>query len=76
MSRWPMRAASRDKLSDRSLGDKVHRATLRALDKRAHLVAGIPEWEALRERARAIRLEALDRHDELRAQLIDGLRAR
>ncbi|MBI5532598.1 MAG: LUD domain-containing protein [Deltaproteobacteria bacterium] len=76
MSHGRMRDASREKLVDRSVGDKVHRATLRTLDKREHMVETIPDWEALRKRAREIRLEALDRHDELREELIGKLRER
>jgi len=72
MSRWPLRRVLGEKLADRSLGDKVHRATLRTVEKRAHLVDEIPEWEALRQRAREIRLDALDRH----AKLLDRFKRR
>jgi L-lactate dehydrogenase complex protein LldF len=65
MSRWPLRQVTREKVADRSLGDKVHRATLRTVEKRAHLVAEIPDWEALRTKARELRLEALDRREKL-----------
>jgi L-lactate dehydrogenase complex protein LldF len=65
MTRWPLRQVSREKVADRSLGDKVHRATLRTVEKRAHLVAEIPDWEALRTKARALRLAALDRREKL-----------
>jgi len=69
MTRWPMRSASRDKLADSTLGDKVHRATLHTLHNRARLVASIPEWGDLRQRAREARLRALDRHEELLDEL-------
>ena len=65
MTRWPMREKSREKLADPSLGDKVHKATLHTLRKRDELVAGMPDWEELRGRARQARLRALDRHDDL-----------
>jgi L-lactate dehydrogenase complex protein LldF len=71
-----MREASRQKLSDRALGDKVHRATLRTIEKRAHVVAEMPDWDALRSRARSMRLDALDRHEELLAELRSKLESR
>lgn len=76
MSRWPMREVSRAKVADPSLGDKVHKATLHSLGKRAQLLNEIPEWEELRAQARQMRLEALDRHRELREQLVRGLERR
>mgnify|MGYP000067782111 CR=1 FL=1 len=76
MTAGGLRRRARAAVADRGLGDKVHRATLRTVEKRAHLVAGIPDWEDLRRRARAVRLEALDRHDELRAAFRRALEAR
>ncbi len=76
MTRWPMRRNCRKKLADPSLGDKVHRATLRTLDKREHLVAELPNWQELRDRARQLKLDALDRHHELRVQFGQQLEAR
>ena len=70
MTRWPLRRRTGEAVADRDLGDKVHRATLRTVEKRDHLVAELPEWDALRGRARALRLEALDRH----AELLDSFR--
>jgi len=71
-----LRRRARAAVADRALGDKIHRATLRTMEKRAHLVAGIHGWEELRRRARALRLEALDRHDELLAAFRRALEAR
>ncbi|MBN1771860.1 MAG: LUD domain-containing protein [Deltaproteobacteria bacterium] len=65
-----LRRRTREAVADRDLGDKVHRATLRTVRKRDHLVAELPEWEDLRRRARELRLEALDRH----AELLDAFR--
>ncbi|NMC69735.1 MAG: LUD domain-containing protein [Myxococcales bacterium] len=76
MTAGNLRRRARAAVADRGLGDKVHRATLRTVEKRAHLVAGIPDWEELRRRARALRLEALDRHDELLATFRRTLEAR
>ncbi len=76
MSRWPMREASRNKLRDPSLGNKVHKATLHTVQKRAELVATLPAFNDLRKRAREARLRALDRHNELLATFTQTLEAR
>lgn len=76
MSRWPLRRRTCEAAADHGLGDKVHRATLRTVEKRDHLVAELPEWEELRQRVRALRLEALDRHAELLEAFRRALEAR
>ncbi|MCU0690490.1 MAG: hypothetical protein MUF54_03735 [Polyangiaceae bacterium] len=76
MSRWPIRQVSRDKLGDRALSDKVHKATLHTMAGRAGLVASEPHWEQLRTRAREARVRALDDHDGLLARFCDKLEAR
>lgn len=76
MNRWNLREVSREKLADRSLGDKVHRATLRTLEKRSHLVEEIPDWEELRDRARGLRLEAVERQQELLDRFKEAMRQR
>ena len=65
MSRGSFRRISSAKTAEPGLGDKLHRATLRTVEKRAHLIAEIPEWETLRRKAREIRLAALDRREKL-----------
>lgn len=76
MTRWPLRRVSRDKTAERALGDKVHRATLHTVGRRAQMVAQIPSWAALREQARAARLRALAKHDELLARFVERLEQR
>ncbi len=76
MTRWPMREKSREKLADASLGDKVHKATLHTVRKRAELVAELPDWQDMRALARQARLRALDRHDELLRDLTRALEQR
>lgn len=76
MSREAFRRNARAAVADRALGDKVHRATLRTMEKRDHLAAEIPGWEDLRRRARDLRLDALDRHAELLASFRRTLEAR
>jgi L-lactate dehydrogenase complex protein LldF len=44
-------------------------ATQHALEKRAHVIQEIPEWEALRDRAHRIKEEAIDRLDYYLEQL-------
>jgi len=76
VNRWPMRERTREKTADRSLGDKVHRATLRTVNHRAELVAERPDWEELRARAREARLRALDDHARLLGDFAGRLEAR
>ncbi len=76
MSRWRMRDHTREKTTDRTLGDKVHRATLRTVNHRAELVAERPDWEALRARAREARMRALDDHARLLQSFSERLEAR
>lgn len=76
MSGWPMREKAREKLADSSLGDKVHKATLHTVRKRAELVASIPDWSQLREKAQQARRRALDRHDDLLRDFRSNLEAR
>lgn len=76
MKPWPMRDRSRDKLADPSLADKVHRATLRTVAKRAAMVADTPGWQRMRTQARQDRLRALDRHQQLVDTFCDQLKQR
>ncbi|MBI5501308.1 MAG: LUD domain-containing protein [Deltaproteobacteria bacterium] len=76
MSESSFRRIAAAKVADPELGDKVHRATTRTVEKRAHLVAEIPDWESLRRRAREIRLDALDRREKLLDRLVRRLEER
>ncbi len=67
MSPPDLAAAARAAVADPALGARVHRATAHAIEGRLQLAAEDPRWEALRERARAIKrhaLSSLDRHLE------------
>ncbi|MBW2456576.1 MAG: LUD domain-containing protein [Deltaproteobacteria bacterium] len=76
MSRWPLRDVTRAKIADRALGDKVHKATLHTVHGRARLVADMPQWAELRERAHEARRRGLDHHDELLAAFVARLEGR
>ncbi|MBI5485805.1 MAG: LUD domain-containing protein [Deltaproteobacteria bacterium] len=76
MSEKPFRRVAAAKVAEPELGDKVHRATVRTVEKRAHLVAEIPDWESLRRRARELRLDALDRREKLLDRLVRRLEER
>ena len=76
MSSGAFRDASRAKLAEPGLADKVHKATLHTVDKRDQLVADTPEWESLRLRGREARLRALDKHGELLASFIRTMKER
>ncbi|RLB55921.1 MAG: (Fe-S)-binding protein, partial [Deltaproteobacteria bacterium] len=76
MTRWRLRDVTRDKIADRALGDKVHKATLHTLAGRARLVAEMPHWEQLRTLAHDARQHVLDRHEELLAAFCEKLEER
>src|SRR3954447_20261261 len=67
MSSFPV-AASRT-LRDEQLRRNLRRATTTIREKRARVVAEVPDWEALRARGAAIKDEALARLPELLEQL-------
>jgi L-lactate dehydrogenase complex protein LldF len=60
--------AARGKLKDTQLRANLFRATHTIRDKRARVVAEVPEWEALRQAGRAIKEEAMARLPELLEQ--------
>jgi L-lactate dehydrogenase complex protein LldF len=60
--------AARKALTDEQLRANLRRATHTIRDKRAHVVAELPEWEELRETAKAIKTETMARLPELIAQ--------
>ncbi len=63
-------------LHDDSLQTALGRATTRFIGNRASAVAAVDDFEALRDRARAIRAGALARLDELLARLADMIERR
>ena len=60
----PFPAAAREALADRQLRANLLKATITIRDKRARVVAEVPDWEELREAGRAIKAEMLARLDE------------
>ncbi len=60
----PFPAAAKEALADRQLGANLLKATTTIRDKRARVVAEVPDWEELRESGRAIKAEVLSRLDE------------
>jgi L-lactate dehydrogenase complex protein LldF len=59
---------SKVKLRDEQLRANLFKATHTIRDKRARVVAEVPEWEELREAGRAIKAETLARLPELLEQ--------
>jgi L-lactate dehydrogenase complex protein LldF len=58
-------AAAREALVDQRLGANLRRATQAIRARRAGAVAELPDFEELREQARAVKADALDRLDDL-----------
>lgn len=67
---WDFRKASVAALRRPRLAVQLHQATGTALDKRAHVVAEVPEWESLRHRARQIKLHTLTHLDRYVSQFV------
>ena len=59
---FPGRCA--EALADRQLRRNLRNATTTIRDKRARVVAEVPDWEELREAGRAIKADVLARLDE------------
>ena len=58
-------AAAREALADEQLRANLRGATRTIRARRAATIAELPDWEELRERARRVKDDALDRLDEL-----------
>jgi L-lactate dehydrogenase complex protein LldF len=56
--------AAREALDDRRLRENLGKATATIRDKRARVVAEVPDWEELREAGRAIKADVLAHLDE------------
>ena len=70
MSTWNFTDAARGFVADSALADKLHRATNLSLEKRDKVVAGLPQWEDLRQRARQIKLHTLTHLDRYVEQFV------
>jgi L-lactate dehydrogenase complex protein LldF len=64
----PFPHAAREALADRQLGTNLRNATETIREKRAKVVAEVPDWEELREAGRAIKADVLARLDEYLVQ--------
>lgn len=70
----PFSDAARQRLADPALADRLHQATILSLTKRDHLAAELPQWEALRRRARRIKLHTLTHLDDYVRQFVETAR--
>ena len=69
-------ATSRPALEDDDLRRLLQQVTARLLDKRAAAIAGVPDWDRLRDRARAIKRATLADLDRYLLQFEDQVTAR
>ncbi|EEP75257.1 iron-sulfur cluster binding protein [Micromonospora sp. ATCC 39149] len=68
VARTPFPRAAGPQLADAQLRGNLRRATRTIRDKRAAVVAEVPDWELLRDRAAAVKDDVLDRLPQLLAQ--------
>ncbi len=71
----PFPAAAREALADRQLRANLQNATGAIRDKRARVVAELPDWEELRRAGRAIKAGVLARLDEYLIQFEEAVTA-
>src|SRR6516165_2359972 len=71
----PFPEAAHEALADSRLGANMRNATDTIRDKRARVVAEVPDWEELREAGRAIKTEVLARLDEYLVQFESAVTA-
>jgi L-lactate dehydrogenase complex protein LldF len=67
-ARRPFPVAARSELADQQLRANLGRATRTIRDKRARVVAEVPDWQALRDAGSAIKADVLARLPELLVQ--------
>jgi L-lactate dehydrogenase complex protein LldF len=72
----PFPEAARLALADEQLRANLRRATHTIRDKRARVVAEVPDWEGLREAAKVIKTDTMARLPELLAQFEAAAKAR
>ena len=71
----PFPQAAREALADRQLGDNLRAATATIRDKRARIVAEVPDWEELREAGRALKAEVMAHLDEYLVRFEESVQA-
>lgn len=64
---------SRTAIKDEHLQKAIHKATSLSVRERDHAAAEIPDWEELREKARNIKQNTIERLDEYLALLADSV---
>jgi len=72
---WSFERTSRTKVADTALADQLHRATETSLHKYRERVAELPHWEALRRRARQVKLHTLTHLDQYLRQFVAAAEA-
>ena len=65
--------SSRRAIQDAKLQKAIHKATSRAVDERNKAASQIPDWEELRNKARTIKEQTLERLDEYLNLLADSM---
>ena len=71
----PFPEAAREALADRQLRTNMRNATSTIRDKRARVVAELPDWEELREAGRAIKADVLGNLDRYLIQFEEAVTA-
>jgi L-lactate dehydrogenase complex protein LldF len=69
---WSFRQVSREKVADTNLAEKLYASTGTSLAKYAAIVADMPHWPQLRERARQVKLHTLTHLDRYLAQFVEA----
>jgi L-lactate dehydrogenase complex protein LldF len=72
---WNFRQASREKVADANLAEKLYASTGTSLAKSSALIAEMPHWQQLRERARQVKLHTLTHLDRYLNQFAKAAQA-
>ncbi len=73
---WSFEQDSRERVADTGLADKLHKATVEtSLKKTNALIAKMPHWQQLRERARQVKLHTLTHLDRYLRQFVQAAEA-
>ena len=75
MAKWSFEKASREKVAEPGLADKLHNATATSLHKLEVLSAEMPHWQDLRRHARQIKLHTLTHLDQYLRQFVEAAEA-
>jgi L-lactate dehydrogenase complex protein LldF len=72
---WNFRQASREKVADTNLAEKLYASTGTSLAKAYAIMADMPHWQQLRERARQVKLHTLTHLDRYLDQFVKAAQA-